>query len=344
MADFEEKTEQATPRKRQQAREKGQVAKSRDLGSMAAMAGIIGVFYFAGNSIIGNVSRITAKFLSLGYGTDPVAVTKDAVVATFYILAPFLGLAFVLAAGAGVAQGGIVFKPLEINLEKMNPIEGFSKFFSKDGLIELGKSVFKFALGGVVLYAAVKKAFYVLPSTQAMGMAELKKTGFSFISKAVLDAFGIFLVIAIADYVVEKFRFESNLRMSKEEVKQEYKESEGNPTIKAKIKSLRREAARKRMMQEVPKATVVITNPTHLAVALMYDKESTPAPKIIAKGAGHIAEKIKELAAEHGVPIVEDKPVARALFKQDLNSYIPEELYKAVAKIIAYVYKLKRKN
>ena len=343
MAENDERTEQATPRKRQQAREKGQVAKSRELGPMAATAGIIAVFYFDGPSVIARVSTMTGKFLSLSYGTDPIAVAKVAAIGMFYILMPFLGLAFVLALGTGFAQGGLVIKPLSFEVDKLNPASGLSRMFSMNGFIELGKSVFKFLLGGAVLYAAIKKAFRVLPATQAMGIGALEKTAFSFISKAVLDAFGIFLVIALADYVVERFRFERSIRMSKEEIKQEYRESEGDPVIKSRIKSLRREAARKRMMQEVPKATVVITNPTHLAVALLYDKESTPAPKVIAKGAGYVAARIKEIAAEHGVPIVEDKPVARALFKQDLNSYIPEELYKAVAKIIAYVFKLKRK-
>ncbi|MDA8088464.1 MAG: EscU/YscU/HrcU family type III secretion system export apparatus switch protein [Nitrospiraceae bacterium] len=343
MAEQEERTEQATPRKRQQAREKGQVARSRELGPMAATAGVIAVFYFAGPSMIYKLSTMTGKFLSLSYGTEPIAVTKQAAIGMFYILIPFLGLAFVLALGTGFAQGGLIIKPLGFEMEKLNPISGIQRLFSLNGFIELGKSLFKFMLGGAVLYAFIEKAFKVLPATQAMGMGALQKTAFSFVSKAVLDAFGIFLVIAFADYAVEKFKFERSLRMSKEEIKQEYRESEGDPVIKSRIKSLRREAARKRMMQEVPKATVVITNPTHLAVALLYDRESTPAPKIIAKGAGHIAARIKEIAAEHGVPIVEDKPVARALFKQDVNSYIPEELYKVVAKIIAYVFKLKRK-
>ncbi len=343
MAENDQRTEKATPRRRQQAREKGQIARSRELGPMAATAGIIAIFYFAGPLVISRISTMTGNFLSLSYGADPVAVTKKAAIGMFSILIPFLGLSFVLALGAGAAQGGLVIKPLSFDVEKLNPVAGFSRFFSLNGLIELGKSVFKFTLGGFVLYAAIERAFRILPATQAMGMGGVEKTGFSFISKAVLDAFGIFVVIAFGDYVVEKFRFERSIRMSKEELKQEYRESEGDPVIKSRIKSLRREAARKRMMQEVPKATVVITNPTHLAVALLYDKKSTPAPKIIAKGAGHVAARIKEIAAEHGVPIVEDKPVARALFKQELNSYIPEELYKAVAKIIAYVFKLKRK-
>ena len=343
MAELEEKTEQATPRKRQKAREKGQVARSKELGAMAATTGIIAVFYFAGHNMIDRVSIMTGKFLSLSYGTDPIAVTKQAAIGMFYILMPFLGLAFMLALGVGFAQGGLVIKPVEFDVAKLNPVSGLSKLFSINGLMELGKSIFKFSLGGVVIYVAIKKGLKILPATQAMGVADVEKTGFSFISKAVLEAFGLFLVIAVGDYFIEKFRLNRSLRMTKEEIKQEFRESEGDPVIKSRIKSLRREAARKRMMQEVPKATVVITNPTHYAVALLYDKEATPAPKIIAKGAGHIALKIKEIAAEHGVPIVEDKPVARALYKQELNSFIPEELYKAVAKIIAYVYKLKKK-
>ncbi|MDA8325813.1 MAG: flagellar biosynthesis protein FlhB [Nitrospiraceae bacterium] len=342
MAEAGERTERATPRKRQKAREKGQVARGRELTSMAAMAGVILIVYFDGHAVMGRLEDMTGGLLGFRYGMDPVKAVKAAALEMIHIIMPFLVLPFALALGAGFAQGGMVFKPLGLQIEKLNPIEGLSRMFSKDGLIELLKSLLKFAAGGVIFYLVIKRALENLPQIPGLGVGALQKTGSSFISKAVLEAFAVFLVAAAGDYLAERWRFEQSLRMTKEELKQEYKEMEGDPLIKSRIKSLQREAARKRMMQEVPKATVVITNPTHIAVALLYDREKTPAPKIVAKGAGAIAEKIKEVASLHGVPIVEDKPVARALYKMELDSLIPEELYKAVAKIIAYVFKLKR--
>ena len=336
-----ERTERATPRKRQKAREEGQVARGRDLTSMAALAGVIFIFYFAGRSVMCRMEDLTGHLLGMGYGMDPVAAAKGAAMGMSRILLPFLALPFALALAAGFAQGGIVLKPLSFGVEKLNPVEGFTRIFSKDGLVELAKSLVKFSAGGVVFYIVVKRCVKSLPAASALGLTDIRKTGFAFVSRAVLDAFAVFFVAAAADYLLDRWKFERSLMMTKEEIKQELKETEGDPLIKSRIRSLQRDAARKRMMQEVPRATVVITNPTHLAVALLYEREKTPAPKIVAKGAGVISERIKETARLHGVPIVEDKPVARALYELDLNSFIPEELYKAVAKIIAYVYRLK---
>jgi flagellar biosynthetic protein FlhB len=157
----------------------------------------------------------------------------------------------------------------------------------------------------------------------------------------VIYCFGTFLVLAVADYFYERWRFEQSIRMSREELKEEFKETEGDPLIKSRVKSLQKEMARRRMMQEIPKATVVITNPTHIAVALKYKNNEMSAPKVIAKGAGFVAEKIREVAGRHRIPIVEDKPIARALYKVKIGQSIPEELYKAVARILAYIYKLR---
>ena len=154
--------------------------------------------------------------------------------------------------------------------------------------------------------------------------------------------FFFYLILAVVDYFLQKTKFERSLRMSKQEIKEESKKLEGNPLIKSRIRSLQREMARRRMMDEVPKAAVIITNPQHLAVALRYQEKEMAAPKVVAKGADSVAQKIKEVARQHGIPIVEDKPLARVLFKLDLNTFIPPELYKAVAKIIAHIYKMKK--
>ncbi|MDA8387467.1 MAG: EscU/YscU/HrcU family type III secretion system export apparatus switch protein, partial [Nitrospiraceae bacterium] len=236
-----EKTERASPRKRQQAREKGQVARGRDLTSMAALAGVIAIFYFAGPSVMGRMEDLTGRLLSCGYGTDPVTVTKEAVIGMFRILTPFLALPFALALGAGFAQGGLVLKPLSFELDKLNPVEGFTRMFSKDGLVEIVKSLVKFSAGGVVFYIVVKRCIKSLPGTSALGLLDIQKSGFAFVSKAVLDAFGVFLVAAAADYLLDRWKFERSLMMTREELKQEYKETEGDPLIKSRIRSLQRE-------------------------------------------------------------------------------------------------------
>jgi len=175
----------------------------------------------------------------------------------------------------------------------------------------------------------------------AMDLPDIQSLAFGLTGKTVAYAFTTYFVLALADYLYERWKFERSIRMSKEEIREEFRESEGDPHIKAKIKSLRKEVARRRMMEAVPKATVVITNPTHIAVALQYKKNEASAPKVIAKGKGYMAEKIRSLARKHGIPIMEDKPLARALFKVKLDSFIPGELYKAVARILAYIYKLR---
>jgi flagellar biosynthetic protein FlhB len=339
--EFQEKTEQATGRKKQKAKEKGQVPRNKELTSIASMGGILMMFYFIGEYSFASMSSFTGSALSMKYGTDPMHVTKVAVVEGAKILLPFLFAPLVFVVVASVAQGGFVLKPLEFQIEKINPLNGFKKLFSMDGLAELLKSILKFAIGGWVVYYVIKKDLKVLPSLSAMELNALVKVSARMLVRAVGVAFFYYLMVAVVSYIIERWKFEKSLRMTKQEVREEHKEMEGDPLIKSRIRSVQREMARKRMMQEVPNATVVITNPTHLAVALTYEDKKMFAPKIVAKGAGVVAEKIKEVAAEHGVPIMEDKPLARALFKHEIDSFIPEELYVAVARILAYIYKLK---
>lgn len=336
-----ERTEQATPRRRQKAKEQGQVARSRELISMSAMAGTILVFYFAGNLMMKNISTLTGRLLSLHYGREPMTVMRYASTDALWILLPFLGVAAIFSLFAGIAQGGFFLKPLNVEIERVNPVSGFKRLFSRQGLVELLKSLLKFIVGGVIFYIVIKKTIVHLPFTTAMDFREMQNTAIGLIFKALLYSFGIFFVLAVIDYIYERWKFERSIRMTREEIKQETKETEGDPLIRSRIKSIQREMARKRMMQEVPKATVVITNPTHIAVALKYKDRDMSAPMVVAKGAGFMAEKIKEKAREHGIPVVEDKPLARQLYKVKIGSYIPVELYKAVAKILAYIYRLK---
>ena len=344
MADeFQEKTEQATPRKKQKAREKGQVARSKDLTSMVTMSGIVMIFYFAGELFFSNMAGMTGGILSLKYGTDPLHVSRIAIIQGAKIIAPFFIVTVILSILSSVMQDGIVFKPLKMEWGKLNPFEGLKRIFSVKGLTELLKSLLKFTIGGWLVYYIVKKDVEVLPSLSAMEIHEMVRVSGKLVMDAVIIAFAYYMIIAIVGYFIDKWHHEKSLRMTKQEIKEEAKESEGDPLIKSRIKSAQREAARKRMMQEVPSATVVITNPTHLAIAIKYEDKGMPAPRVVAKGAGIIAARIKEIARKHGVPIMEDKPLARALFKVELNAFIPEGLYVAIARVLAYVYKLRGK-
>jgi flagellar biosynthetic protein FlhB len=340
---YQDKTEQATPRKREKAREKGQVARNKDITSMAVMGGILMIFYLGGESFINNLSEMTGEILSMQHGSNPLHVSRVAIIKGVQIMAPFFLISVVLATVSTVAQGGFVFKPIKFELSKLNPIEGLKRVFSMKGITEFIKSLLKFLVGGWVVYFILKKDLDVLPMLSAMEINELIRVSGKLLMEAFTVAFLLFLSVAFVSYALEKWQFERDQRMTKQEVRDENKESEGDPLVKSRIKSLQREMARKRMMQEVPTATVVITNPTHLAIAIKYEDKEMFAPKIVAKGAGVVAEKIRDIAGKHNVPIVEDKPLARSLFKLELNSFVPESLYVAVAKILAYIYKMKGK-
>jgi len=341
--DFQEKTESATPRRRQKAREKGQILRNKDIVSISSLGGMLMVFYFGGEYLFLSLSTLTGGILSMRYGTDPVDVSKIAFLQGIKILLPFFSVSIILVIITSVAQSGWAIKAFTVDIERINPLGKMKNFISMNGVTELLKSIIKFAVGGWVVYYVLRKDMRTLPSLSAMELNALVKVSAGIIGRAVGLAFLYYLVLAFVSYLLERWQHERSLRMTKYEIKEEHKEVEGDPRIKSRIRSIQKETARMRMMQEVPKATVVITNPTHLAVALRYEDKKMFAPKIVAKGAGVVAEKIKEIAAEHGVPIVEDKPVARALFKLDIDTFITEELYVAVARILAYIYKIKGK-
>ncbi len=344
MADSaQEKTEKATDRKREQSREKGQVQRSKDLVSMAGMGGLIMILYFGGEQFILSLADITGGALSLSYGRDVPQAVSAIVVKAGILLAPFFMMTVAMAIGANVAQGGFIFKPVKFDFEKLSPLKGLKKIFSSQGLVDLLKSMAKVGMGCWVVYYVIKKNLVVYPTLAAMEISGIVKVAGEMIMSAILISFLYFCVVAVFSAILEKWQEQKSMRMTKQEIKEEQKEMEGDPLIKSRIKSIQREMARKRMMKEVPDATVVITNPQHLAVAIKYENSNMHAPRIVAKGAGVIAAKIKEIAKENNVPVVEDKPIARALYKMELNTFIPEDLYVAVAKILAYIYKLKGK-
>jgi len=336
--DRHDRTEKATARRRQKALEQGQVARSRELVATASTGGIVLVIAFWGGGAVAHLSGIMRRLLSLQYGTEPFTVMRAAGAETLALLLPFLLAGAVLAVLGSVAQGGVVFKPFELKFSQLNPLEGLKRIFSTQGLVELGKNLIKFCVGAYVVYYVIRKEIDALPTLLQLDLGGIVHLSGKVFVKAILTGFAFFFAISGLDYLIARWRHEQSLMMTKAEVKDEYKELEGSPLVKSRIRSLMRDMVRRRMMRDVPKATVVITNPTHLAVALQYDGKSMSAPKIVAKGAELLAEKIKEIARRHGVPIIEDKPLARSLYKVDLGAYVPEELYRAVARILAQIF------
>jgi len=262
----------------------------------------------------------------------------------FVLLFPLLLAIFSIALLVNYFQVGFVLSTdsIQPKLSKINPISGFQRLFSIRSLVELTKNVFKIFVVAFLVYITIKGEIenFIPLSDQSVGeiLVYIGRLAFKIVFRTCL----LLIILAIFDYLYQRWEFEKNLKMSKQEVKDELKQTEGDPIIKARIKRLQREAARKRMMASVPKADVVITNPTYLAVAIHYDQSKMSAPKVVAKGRGHIAEKIRKIATENKVAIVEDKPMAQILYKMvNVDEVIPTNLYKAVAEVLAFVYSMK---
>ena len=349
----EEKTEPATPRKRRKAREEGQAAKSVDLvASASVLVGII-VLFFLGSFIFRTL--IEFFIFTLSHLSDEVnlsgqwilrAGAKSAIIFLKTWL-PIGCLSALAVLGVSFAQVGffVTSKPLVPKWDRLNPASGLKKVLSLRSLVELIKGLLKAAALSWVLYVGLKgsteKLLLIIQMPLLNGLQALLKMVFDLSLKLALSLFAI----ALFDYVYQRWEFEKSIRMSRQEIKEEFKQLEGDPQLKSKIRQRQRELARRRMMSEVKKADVVITNPTRVAVALQYDSNLTDAPVVIAKGLGVIAGKIREEAKKHNVPIVERPPLAWALFNNvDIGEKIPEELYKAVAEILVFVYKLKQKR
>jgi flagellar biosynthesis protein FlhB len=346
---FEDKTEQPTPKKRDEARKKGQVAKSRELPSVAVILSGITTLTFFCSYMYKYIQKIMKEAFSLSALND-VSVNGFIIFAermlSLFILAmvPIFAAIVITAILTNVMQVGFLlsYESLKPTLSKINPIKGFERLFSKQSFVELFKSLLKLAIIGGLGYLAIKNEIKDLPLLGDMEIASIivyiLKTAFVIVIKCIL---AMLFLVAI-DYAFQKWDFEKKLKMTKKEVKDEHKRSEGDPLVKSRIRSIQIQMARKRMMQAVPKADVVITNPTHLAIALKYDNSSMEAPKLLAKGAGKVAEKIKKLAEEYNIPIVENRELAHSLYSLvEVDQEIPASLYKAVAEVLAYIYKLK---
>ncbi|MEW6412656.1 MAG: flagellar biosynthesis protein FlhB [Candidatus Zixiibacteriota bacterium] len=348
---FQERTEKPTGRRRTKAREEGKVAKSMELNSAAILVlGFLSLWmmgpYLAEQTM--QLMRYTMANAPQIAVADPtfVKIFGDNLLKFFVILGPVFALVVMVAFGVNVAQVGFKITPkaMELKFDKLNLVNGLKRLFSLRSLVQLVRDSIKLFIIGFVAYKVIQSefdSFFLLPDMSVVQLATMMgKLALSMVIKIG----GVILAIAVLDYLYQRYEFEKSIRMSKQDLRDEYKDTEGSPQIKSRVRQLQRQMARSRMMAAVPTASVVVTNPTHIAVALKYDPSEMNAPQVIAKGERLIAQRIKEIAIEHGIPVVEDKPLARALFKMcDVGQLIPANLYKAVAELLAYVYRMKEK-
>ncbi|SDT46093.1 flagellar biosynthetic protein FlhB [Paenibacillaceae bacterium GAS479] len=347
-----EKTEDATPKKKQEARDKGQVAKTPELPGAFIILFVFASFYMLGGFYKERIYRLFGSLFNSWLTMD---LTDGNVMSLFYdimiqlliLLSPILLLAFLAALLFNYAQVGFLLatEPITPDLKKLDPIKGMQNIFSMRSVVEFFKSIIKLVVVGVVVFMAIWGEW---DRILQLGLVPIEGI-FAFTSSLTLKIgmqFAVLLVvIAVLDYIYQRYEFEKSLRMSFQDIKDEYVKTEGNPLIKGKIKERQRKMALQRMMQEIPKADVVITNPTHYAIAIKYDGSKMQAPVILAKGMDYVALRIKEIAKENGVLTMENRPLARALYdRTEIGDTIPADLFQAVAEVLAYVYKLKGRS
>lgn len=349
-----EKTEPATAKRLKDARSEGKVAKSKELDSAFGLIvlflclkifisnvgeRLLSVFYF----VYENMADFTLSTEGHLSSKEMAGLLQEIIIQWLLTVLPFFLFGFAVTFLVSLIQVGweVSTKPMQPKLSKINPLNGFKRIFSKETLMELLKSILKLGIIGVIIYTSLKDRLndifllYDLTLEQAIVMA-----GTLIIDIGIKISF-VYLVLGLADYIYQKRKFSEDMKMTKQEVKDEYKNTEGDPQIKSKQRSKMMEVSRRRMMQDVPNADVVITNPTHLAIALKYDAEIKGAPIVVAKGEDYLAARIKEIAKENGVEVVENKPLARMLYQVDIGAEIPPELYQPVATILSAIYQKK---
>lgn len=349
--DGQERTEQATPKRQDEARRDGQVARSRELATMMLLLAGGGSLLMLGGHIIGELTAVMrdafAPHPAAVFDTaTPVLALEDALRRSLFALAPFLVLMVAVALAAPLSIGGWNFstKALAPKLEKLDPIKGLGRLFAWRSLVELFKALAKFLLIGSVAVAVLW-----------LRMDEVLRTGHGAVERGLMEAAWLagqaFLIVSAATIVIaavdvpfQLWDHARKLRMTRQQVRDEMKETEGRPEVKSRIRSIQQEMARRRMMEQVPKADVVVTNPTHFAVALRYDPQSMSAPRVVAKGADLLAMKIQSVARAHGVMVLSAPPLARAIYHHSaLDAEIPAGLYVAVAQVLAYVFQLRQR-
>jgi flagellar biosynthesis protein FlhB len=351
-ADDDDKTEEPTPRKLEQAREKGDIVYTPEVGSALSLIALTGIVAFMAGPISSQMAHAFIGFLSMPdqFSTQPGALEAILGQIGLKLLAIF-GLLCLALAGAGVAARYIQDKPtftgekLQPKIEKLNPVEGFKRVFGKQAFASFLKSLAKLGVvGGVMLWALWPKDS-TLENMSLLDVSALLPYVQDRVVAMLMALASASALIAVVDYVFTRQSFMKRMRMSRREIKEEFRQQDGDPMVKAKLRQIRIQRSRQRMMQNVPQASVIITNPTHYAVALKYDPIETPAPICLAMGVDAVAARIREVAEENDIPIVEDPPLARALFATaELDQPIPKEHYEAVAKVIGFVMRLARRR
>ena len=349
--DQHEKTEDPTPKRLQEAREKGQVAASREVNHWFMMlAATISVLMFV-PALFRDIGSVLAYFISEAgtVAADPKALGQllsDLVYEVVGALVPVLALLVVAALGAGLIQNGLVvsFESIKPKLQKISPLQGAKRLFSAKSLVEFVKGMIKISVVGTVMVMVVWPTFDRIVDSATIDAVLMLDLLRSLILRLLMAIVSVLTVVAGLDVLFQRWDHLKSLRMSRQEIKEELKQSEGDPHIRARLRQIRMERARRRMMAKVPEADVVITNPTHYAVALAYKPETMVAPVLVAKGADAIAQRIREVAEEHAIPLVENPPLARALYATvELDQEIPPEHYRAVAEVIGFVMNLRRR-
>lgn len=344
----EDRSENASAYRREEFRRQGTVALSRELLSVGVMFAVGASLYFVVSETVPQFRMLANRFFRVTSSPIDRSALLDLRVHIFkavgWIVVPAFVVAMLTSIAVCAAQVGfhLTWEPIVPKWERLDPIAGLGRIFSSQGAVEAAKALLKFSIVGTALWLFIGKLMtragnlYDLSPNEGMGES------LSDVSNLYFTGVTGLLGLAAFDYWYQRMRLEKQMKMTKREAKEEFKLREGDPLIRSRIRQIQRRIASKRMMEAVPKADAIVTNPTHLAVALKYDAGKMAAPRVVAKGAGLIAEKIKEIARANGVPIVENKPLARTLFKEiDIGKMIPRELFKAVAEVLAYVYRLK---
>jgi flagellar biosynthetic protein FliR/FlhB len=351
---MQDKTEKATPKKKRDERKKGNVAKSREVVNTVTFSGVvISAFVFI-DLLLAEFKKFISRFLSVDYILSDITsqvggkrIFND-VFTTFYTLfIPFALVIIILGVIGNVAQTGFLLtgEPLKPKLSKLNPVNGLKNMFSLRSLGVMIKNIAIVIFLGTISFSFVKGNISSLINTGNVYLPYLPEALSSIITKLLIQILLGLIIISIFDYGYQMYTYDKQMRMSKQEIKDEYKQQEGDPQVKARIKQKQRQIATSRMMKAVPEATVIITNPTHISIALRYEEGKDSAPIVVAKGADNVAFKIREIAKAHNIPIIENKPVARALYKHvDIDKEIPIDFYEVVAQILTAVYKMKRKQ
>lgn len=349
--DQDEKTEQATDARREEYRKRGQVAMTRELGTALAILLAAALVYVLGRFFTIQLSEIFNKCMN-GEMLDLIKTEHSQEIFFYlglklaYLLGPLFLITMIVGVASQVIQTGFmqIEDALSPDLNKLNPLNSIKRIFSLKGVVDLLKSILKVVVIVTTMYFLLKSEVKMIPYLAGFSIEQILTYLGAVLFKLFLGI-GIFvLVLAVADYFFQKWSLEKEMMMTKQEVKEEHKQREGDPLIKARIRKIQREVATRKMLTEIPKATVVITNPTHIAVVLKYN-DKLPAPQLVARGADHMAEKIKQIARENNVPVIENKPLARTIYKtMKLGQIIPKELFVAVAEVLSYIMRLKNKK